>query len=67
MAGLLLCKPWCRDVRTKANSPVPLDTCPHGVTAERGLGTTKRGREEGSEAKRCEDRAHPWGCWLDTS
>lgn len=51
----------------EANSPVPLGIHPREVTAESGLGTTKRDGEEGSEAKRCEElqrgREHPiaWG------
>lgn len=63
----LLCKPRCRAACSgdgpKANSPVPLGIHRCGVTTERGLGTTETDREEGSEAKRCEEqqrgREHP--------
>lgn len=67
MAQLLLCKPQCRAAcsraGSKANSPIPLGIHPRGVTTGRGLETTERDWEEGSEAKSCEKqqrgREHP--------
>ena len=64
VAQLFLCKTCCRAACSgtgpEANSPVPLRIHPHGMATGRGLGATKRNREKGSQAKRCEEQQRGW-------